>query len=278
MASRLLVASALFVACAHGTPAPAPVPAAAPPPTPAPADTQTTVEPATDERAWLGLWFATGTTRVIEVIDKSPAEDAGLKIGDEIVSLDGVAMHASQEIVKRVAATKPGSDISIALTRDGKPVTVKVKLKVRPSDEQLIHDKLVGKAAPAFTATALDGTTQLPLAGMRGKVVLLDFWATWCGPCTLQFGHLNRLQRLYASRGLSILALSDEEPDQVRDYARTEQLGYPIAIDPGDRIRAAYLVPAMPTTVIIDRNGVVQYVNIGVGDPREIEATIARLL
>lgn len=213
-----------------------------------------------------------------QVVPGSPAAGAALQNDDEIVSIDGVAMRSSQQIVKTIAETPPSTKVTIALQRAGKPLTLAVQLAVRPREDKLIADSLLHRPAPAFNAPALDGGAALALADMRGRVVLIDFWATWCGPCTTQFEHLRQWHQQYASRGLQIVALSDEEPDLVREYAAAEKLTYPIALDPGDRIRAAYLVPGMPTTVVIDKAGVVRYVAVGTVEPAEIETMIKQLL
>jgi cytochrome c biogenesis protein CcmG, thiol:disulfide interchange protein DsbE len=228
--------------------------------------------------AWLGVVFEPGTTRVVQVVEQSPAAAAGIQIADEILSLDGVAMQTSQQVVKAVSEYAPGARTTVVLTRAGEQRTMQIKLDPRPTDDKLLQTRLLDRPAPLFTATALDGTAGVSLADLRGHVVLIDFWATWCGPCTTQYPHLNQWHQQYASKGLHIVALSDEEPDLVREYVAAEKLQYPIALDPEDRIRGAYLVPGMPTTVLIDKAGVVRYVSIGTVDPREIETAFTRLL
>lgn len=214
----------------------------------------------------------------MQLIPHSPAAKSELHLGDEIVSIDGVAMKSSQQIVQKVTETPANSRVTVAISRDGKPMTLTIKLGARPPDEQLIRQTLLDRPAPAFTATTLDGTPSIKLASLRGRVVLVDFWATWCHPCVAQFPHLSAWHQKYADKGLSILALSNEEADLVRDYVAAEKLGFPVALDPDDRIRAAYIVPGMPTTVVIDKTGVVRYVSVGIGKPKDVEAMITRLL
>jgi peroxiredoxin len=264
---RVLELAALALAACHSTPTKAPAP---PPPVDA--------APPTDQIAWLGVRFDPGTTHVVQVVEQSPAAAAGIQVDEEIVSLDGVAMQTSQQVVKTVGQTPPGTRVSVVLTRGGAQRTLSIKLAVRPPDDKLIRTSLLDRPAPPFTATSLDGSAGLALADLRGHVVLIDFWATWCGPCTTQFPHLNQWHQQYAAKGLHILGLSDEEPDLVREYVAAEKLAYPIALDPDDRIRAAYFVPGMPTTVVIDKAGVVRYVSVGTVDPKEIEAAFTRLL
>jgi peroxiredoxin len=254
------------IACRHQQPqAPAPTP---------PHDAAPVT---TSGHGWLGVRFEPGTTRVVQVVDGSPAKAAGLHVDDEIASLDGVAVQRSQEIVRTVAEAAPGSTITIVIQRAGQQLTVPVVLATRPPDDKLMRDSLLDRPAPAFATTYLDGAP-LALADLRGQVVLLDFWATWCGPCTTQYPHLNHWHAQYASKGLRIVALSDEEPDLVRDYAASQKLAYPIALDPDDKVRAVYFVPGMPSTVIIDRAGVVRYVAVGVTNPVEIDYAITTLL
>jgi peroxiredoxin len=265
-----LVVLVVLAACHSAQPQP---PAPPPPAPPAPA-----VVELRDQTAWLGVRFEPGTTHVVQVVDQSPAAAAGIHVDDQIVSLDGVAMQTSQQIVKTVGETPPGTRVKVVLTRGGAQQTLSIKLAVRPPDDKLIRTSLLDKPAPPFTARALDGTAGTTLADLRGRVVLIDFWATWCGPCTTQFPHLNQWHQQYAAKGLHILGLSDEEADLVREYVAAEKLQYPIALDPDDRIRAAYFVPGMPTTVVIDKTGVVRYVSVGTVDPAEIETAFTRLL
>jgi peroxiredoxin len=259
----------LTVSACHGA---TPV-VAAPPKPPAPA-----AAPEAQHPAFLGVRFEPGTTRAVQIVEGSPAASAGIHVDDTIVSLDGVAMQTSKQIVEAIGTTKPGSTVSIVLERGGETRTLAVKLAERPPDARLIRETLMDRPAPAFTAPSLDGTASIALADLQGQVVLLDFWATWCGPCTAQFPHLNQWHAQYASQGLRIIALSDEEPQQVRDFVAEQKLAYPIALDPNERIRAAYLVPGIPTTVVIDKAGIVRYARVGVGIPAEVEATFTRLL
>ncbi len=228
--------------------------------------------------AWLGVRFEPGSTKIVQLIPNSPAAASPLHLGDEIVSIDGVAMGSSRQIVQKITETAANSVVSVVVNRDGQPMTMKIKLGARPADEDLIKQTLLDKQAPPFTATMLDGSAKLTLASLKGQVVVVDFWATWCHPCIAQIPHLNDLHNKYASKGLRIVALSNEEPGLVRDFVKSEKLVYPVGLDPDDRIRAAYIVPGMPTTLVIDKTGVVRYISVGFGKMSEIEDTITRLL
>jgi peroxiredoxin len=109
--------------------------------------------------------------------------------------------------------------------------------------------------APDFTLTSVDGKT-ITLSQLRGKVVLLDFWATWCAPCRLAIPHLNDLYKAYRKRGLEIIGLSLDKAsaERVRKFALNMGIEY-IIIMANDELVKKYGISPIPTTYLIDREG-----------------------
>ncbi len=109
--------------------------------------------------------------------------------------------------------------------------------------------------APDFTLQTLDGE-EITLSKLKGKAILLDFWATWCGPCREAVPHLVELYRSYQDRGLEIIGvnLDKSNPDAVRTYVKAFNIPYPIVIAPDEVVRN-YGVTGLPTTILIDKEG-----------------------
>ncbi|HVA58385.1 MAG TPA: TlpA disulfide reductase family protein [Gemmatimonadaceae bacterium] len=128
----------------------------------------------------------------------------------------------------------------------------------------------VGAKAPPFSAQTIDGTHQTKrLADYAGHVVILNVWATWCGPCKAEMPTLERLQEMYGSRGLKIVAVSIDETasdDSIRTYARNMGLTFEILHDPQYRIEQSYQVVGYPESYVIDGNGVIRKVWLGAAD------------
>jgi peroxiredoxin len=121
----------------------------------------------------------------------------------------------------------------------------------------------VGKTAPTFTLPTLSGKT-LSLSSLRGQVVLLDFWAEWCDPCKRELPELERLAREWASRGVVVVGVNlDKQRDQARRLAESLGLTFDQALDPAGRIADAYDLPKMPTSYVLDREGVVRFIHEG---------------
>ena len=120
-----------------------------------------------------------------------------------------------------------------------------------------------GFRAPNFTLQTLDGRS-VTLSALRGKVVLLNFWATWCSPCKAE---MPALQRVYAdeeSRGLVVLAVTVERDAAAIDaFARQYGLTFTILRDPQAKVSVAYRVQGTPTTFFIDRRGIIRSVVVG---------------
>ncbi|MBX3619026.1 MAG: TlpA family protein disulfide reductase [Rhizobacter sp.] len=127
----------------------------------------------------------------------------------------------------------------------------------------------VGAPAPDFTLRVLDGPN-LRLQEQRGKVVLVNFWATWCGPCRKEMPHLNRIADKYRSAGLVMLGVNVD--DNVRNAAEVAaKLGvkFPVLLDTDKRVSKLYDLNSMPSTMVIDRSGRVRYVHRGYQDGYE---------
>jgi peroxiredoxin len=120
-----------------------------------------------------------------------------------------------------------------------------------------------GDAAPAFALPALDGGT-VSLEAERGRVVWLDFWASWCAPCRQSFPWMSTMQRRHRERGLRVIAVSvDTRHADVQRFVGREQPAFAIALDPTGAIAARYAVRAMPSSVLIDTDGRVLAVHAG---------------
>jgi thiol-disulfide isomerase/thioredoxin len=121
----------------------------------------------------------------------------------------------------------------------------------------------IGSVAPAFQLPALDGKgLPLSVAALRGKVVLLNFWASWCGPCRKEMPILEQINRQYGKRGVVVVGVN-VEPDRsaALDWLKETPVTFPILSDADSHVSAAYHVEGMPNTVILDRKGNVRYVH-----------------
>ncbi|MHC4325873.1 MAG: HEAT repeat domain-containing protein, partial [Planctomycetota bacterium] len=127
----------------------------------------------------------------------------------------------------------------------------------------------VGKTAPPFTLKDLNGK-QVSLSDFKGKVVLLDFWATWCGPCRRVIPHLEALHKKYKEQGLVIIGMNNERNhDKVRAFAK-EQMSYIVLLDADEQFKA-YGIRGIPAAFYIDREGRIRYREVGYGPGAEIE-------
>lgn len=102
------------------------------------------------------------------------------------------------------------------------------------------------------------------LPNTSGKVVLVDFWASWCGPCKISFPCLNRLQEKYGSKGLVIIGVGvDEDPAKYKAFAGKMGAKFPLVHDSEHKVAAFFSPPSMPSSYITDRNGVIRHVHTG---------------
>jgi peroxiredoxin len=123
--------------------------------------------------------------------------------------------------------------------------------------------------APDFALRSLEGPN-LRLQEQRGRVVMVNFWATWCGPCRVEKQHLARLYDKYHASGFQLLGVNiDEDPRQAASLATKLGLRFPVLLDTEKKVSKLYDLSTMPSTVLIDRDGKVRYVHRGYRDGYE---------
>jgi peroxiredoxin len=117
--------------------------------------------------------------------------------------------------------------------------------------------------APDFTLKSLEGSN-LRLEEYRGQVVLINFWASWCGPCRQEMPLLDRLHQRYLDTGFAVLGINVEgEEAPARNLIDRIPVTFPVLIDQEQRVSELYELEAMPSTVVVDRDGVVRYIHRG---------------
>lgn len=137
-----------------------------------------------------------------------------------------------------------------------------------------------GAKAPEIALKDLSGKT-VDLKSLAGKVVILDFWATWCAPCREEMPELQNFYKKYNAKGLEIVGISvDKGPEGIKEFVAKLKVTFPIVHDAGHKVADKYAPPRMPSSYIIDRKGVVRYVHGGyrAGDAAQFEKEIQELL
>ena len=139
---------------------------------------------------------------------------------------------------------------------------------------------LVGVAAPAFELPGPDGKGKVTLAAHAGKVVIVDFWATWCEPCRESFPAYQGLVDKFGGTLVVIGVSVDEEPSGISAFLTETGARFPIAWDDGQGVSKSYQPPGMPTSYVVDRSGIVRFVHVAyrAGDERQLEDEVRSLL
>jgi len=136
----------------------------------------------------------------------------------------------------------------------------------------------IGSRAPDFELTALDGQN-LRLSSLRGKPVLINFWATWCAPCRAEMPALDQAQRTHAEQGLTVLAVDVQEgPVLVRGFIDEMGLGLNPLLDTTSDVSATYRTIGLPISFFVDRNGIIRDIVIGGMTEQMIQTKLQKIL
>lgn len=134
--------------------------------------------------------------------------------------------------------------------------------------------------APNFSLMSRSGE-QVSLEDLKGQVVMINFWATWCGPCRREMPHLEALHQRYSNLGFTLLGINVEDDTRgVEKFLRETPVSFEVLYDPTNKVSALYDVIAMPSTVMVDREGNLRFMHHGyqAGFEHEYQAQIRALL
>lgn len=135
----------------------------------------------------------------------------------------------------------------------------------------------IGAKAPTFKVIPVNGGAPVSLASLRGKPVLIDFWATWCGPCKMSLPHTQAIYDDLKSKGLQVLVVSDEEIPKIKAFVSQNKYTFPVYQDPGNAAEAAFGVNAIPRMLIIDKDGKVQSDFVGLQDESTLRDALKKV-
>lgn len=134
---------------------------------------------------------------------------------------------------------------------------------------------LAGKPAPAFKLKGLDGK-DVSASDLKGQVYILDFWATWCGPCVHSLPELDKIYQANKDAGLKVFAVNlQEDKETVDKFVKQTKLGIPVLLDSDGKVAGDYGANAIPETVVVGKDGNVRKVFIGSGHEEEIKSEVA---
>ncbi len=142
------------------------------------------------------------------------------------------------------------------------------------------NNSMVGQKAPDFQLPAQYGADSVSPADADGKILIVDFWATWCAPCKDSFPAYQKLLDKFGDKLMVIGVSVDDDPSGIKAFAKDTGVSFPLAWDKGQTVAGRYKPGTMPTSFIIDRNGIVRYVHSGfhAGDEKELEKQVESLM
>jgi thiol-disulfide isomerase/thioredoxin len=235
-------------------------------------------------RPWLGVSMEDGHPdggRVKHVVRGSPAEKVGVKEGDRLVEIDGTRAATAGDVIRLVGSHAAGDSVALKIARENQELALTATLANFPSPDEMMRMDHVGTFAPAWKGVeAASGVVPKSIGDLKGRVVLLDFWATWCAPCRVLSPKLSAMQSRYGAQGLTVVGLSTERPDDVTLFAQRTGMKYGVGVDRRAETSQAYTVASLPTLFIIDKRGVVREIEVGY-DPThdaQVEALVKQLL
>jgi thiol-disulfide isomerase/thioredoxin len=242
--------------------------------------------PAEDGPGWLGVEVGTappGQAGVLveSVMHGSPADAAGLRAGDRILRVGAEDVATGRDVVRIVSSHRGGDRLGLSLLRDGEQRLMPVVLAARPDPDEMLKLELGGDVAPAWRPLAtVRGSVPATLGELKGRVVVMEFWASWCMPCRMTAPRLSAWQDRYGAQGLTVIGITMDAPEVALQASVEMGMDYAVLSDPDGETTREYKAFSLPTLFVIDRSGKIRTAMVGYSSAGfdKTEATLRRLL
>jgi thiol-disulfide isomerase/thioredoxin len=216
---------------------------------------------------WIGISLDQGYKGVLinGVMPGTPGEDAGLAAGDEVIAVDSKGVTNPNEFGSTVRSYGVGAFVELHILRKGVAQTKRIKLAARPDTMEMLNKQLLGKPLPAFNLKAISGGASGASESFKGKVMVIEFWATWCGPCRSTHPRLSEFARANKDKDLAVMGISDEDEATVRGYIEKENPDFLMLNDPSHATQEKFFIMVLPTFVVVNKKGTIVSTGVGGG-------------
>lgn len=236
-------------------------------------------------RGWLGALVIApqdleGGVLVDAVQRGSPAERAGIARGDRILKLDGAPVIAPGDVERIAGSREPGARVAIIVRRGAAERLLAAELAPVPDEGGAMRLSFVDAHAPRLESLeTVQGSLEPTLSGLKGKVVVLEFWAPWCSACRFLVPKMNEWHARYSAEGVVVLGITMDAVVPATHAATQLGISYPVASDHSGKTTRAYRANALPALFVIDKQGVVRDVLVGYSAERlaELERRVQSL-
>ena len=211
--------------------------------------------------SWLGVYVSGRNAMISNVLPNTPAARAGLRASDLVLAVGGHSIQTSTELIAMISALKPGTAVELKVVRRSSrrtPLAIRVVVEAKPGPSEMLRRRFLGEPAQDFDLPQVDGGV-VSLRDLRGEVVVVEVFASWCQVCKSTFQTLSEL----SDRGAVVLAISSEDRAKLERYVRKTPPPFPVLEDFMGRVQRRFDARQVPLVLVIDREGIIRHIGVG---------------